>query len=81
MKAFIGHSFDEGDAQVIRKITDFIESLDIVEKFKALHIPTHEIYQRQLQYRPADTFCPEPVHPNQAGHIVIANAWLEAVGW
>lgn len=29
MKAFIGHSFDKKDEQVITKISDFIKSLDI----------------------------------------------------
>ena len=39
----------------------------------------HDIFQRQLQYRDADTFCPEPVHPNQAGHLVIAQALMDAL--
>ena len=34
---------------------------------------------RQLQYRDADTFCPEPVHPNQAGHLVIAQALMDVL--
>jgi lysophospholipase L1-like esterase len=39
----------------------------------------HDVFQRQLQYRDADTFCPEPVHPNHTGHIVIAQALLAAM--
>ncbi|MCS3920301.1 hypothetical protein Q2T83_10355 [Fervidibacter sacchari] len=34
-----------------------------------------------LRYRPADMFCPEPVHPNSVGHLLIAHAWLTAMGW
>ncbi|MDP6358197.1 MAG: GDSL-type esterase/lipase family protein, partial [Planctomycetota bacterium] len=45
------------------------------------HVKTHALYQKQLKYRPADRFCPEPVHPNAAGHTVIALGLLEALGW
>jgi len=67
---------------VLEAIPDFIAVVnEMAEKFDALHIPLHEIFQKQLQYRIPDTFCPEPVHPNPAGHTVMANAWLETVGW
>lgn len=65
---------------VLRLLPEFIAVVnEMAEKFDALHIPMHEIYQKQLQYRTPDTFCPEPVHPNPTGHTVMANAWLEAV--
>ena len=54
---------------------------EMAQKFDALHVATHDVFQRQLEYRPSDTFCPEPIHPNATGHMVIANAWLEALGW
>ncbi|HIE25925.1 TPA: GDSL family lipase [Candidatus Poribacteria bacterium] len=59
--------------------------LDVVEKlakeFDALHVYTHEKFQGQLRHRPAGHFCPEPVHPYLSGHIIIALALLEALGW
>jgi lysophospholipase L1-like esterase len=59
--------------------------LEVVQKlaaeFNAIHVRTHAAFQEQLRYRAADTFCPEPVHPNLAGHRVIAHAVLRAVGW
>ena len=76
----------ETDSNSLRKtvldaIPDYIAVVhEMTEKFDALHIPMHDIFQRQLQYRTPDIFCGEPVHPNPAGHTVIANAWLETVG-
>ena len=69
--------------------TTIIEALDeyiavvheMAKKFDALHVATHDVFQRQLEYRPCDTFCPEPVHPNATGHQIIAYAWLQAFGW
>ena len=67
---------------VLDVLPDYIAVVhEMAEKFEALHVPTHKIFQKQLQFRSADTFCGEPVHPNPAGHVVMANAWLEAVGW
>ena len=59
--------------------------LDVVEKlaqeFDALHVYTHEKFQEQLRHRPASYFCPEPVHPYPNGHMIIALALLEVLGW
>jgi lysophospholipase L1-like esterase len=53
----------------------------MAREFDALHVATHDLFQRQLQFRPADYFCPEPVHPYASGHLVIAHGLLQAVGW
>ena len=61
------------------------EYLNIVKKFakefKAIHVCTHDKFQKQLRYNTADYFCPEPVHPYPNGHVLIAQALLEAIGW
>jgi len=61
------------------------EYLKIVEKlageFNAIHVRTHDKFQEQLSCKQADYFCPEPVHPYLNGHMVIAYALLEAIGW
>lgn len=68
--------------QVLAEIPKYIKTVgEMARKFDALHVPLHEVFQRQLRYRPADTFCPEPVHPNVAGHLVMAEALLKALGW
>ncbi|HUX00891.1 MAG: SGNH/GDSL hydrolase family protein [Phycisphaerae bacterium] len=72
----------EHQAQVLGTIGDYTAVVrELAERFGAVHVPLHAIFQRQLAHRPADHFCPEPVHPNLAGHRVIAEAWLSAVGW
>ncbi len=53
----------------------------LADEFNAVFVPLHELFQEQLRYRHADAFCPEPVHPNQFGHLLIAHAWLKAMGW
>jgi lysophospholipase L1-like esterase len=48
-------------------------------RYRTRLIETHAVYQRLLKYRAADTFCGEPVHPNQVGHVVIAEAVYAAL--
>jgi lysophospholipase L1-like esterase len=45
------------------------------------HIPLHDLFQEQLRHRPSAELCDEPVHPNDAGHLVIAHAFLRTIGW
>lgn len=68
--------------EILSRLGDYISVVtDMAEKFDAIHVPLHAIFQQHLQYRTADAFGPEPVHPDTAGHMVIAHAWLEAMGW
>jgi acyl-CoA thioesterase-1 len=48
-------------------------------KYQTRLVETHAVYQRLLKYRDADTFCAEPVHPNQVGHLAIAEAVYTAL--
>jgi len=41
-------------------------------EFKTGLVKLHDVFQSNLKYADADTFCPEPVHPNFTGHTVIA---------
>lgn len=47
---------------------------ELSRKYGTLHVKTHDVFQRLLKNHEADTFCPEPVHPNPTGHLVIADA-------
>lgn len=61
--------------QVLRflpKYQDVVEELS--RKYRTLHVPLHAIFQRLLRFHEPDTFCPEPVHPNATGHLVIAES-------
>jgi len=51
--------------QVVRKMS---------RRYKTRLVKTHDMFQRLLKYYDADTFCPEPVHPNITGHLAIAEA-------
>lgn len=53
---------------------------DLSAKYETLLVPMHDIYQAHLVYRDADHFCPEPVHPNHTGHLVIALELLRVLG-
>ena len=67
-----------------RQVLDLIPSyIDVVErmsvKFDTRLVRLHDVFREQLKYRDSETFCPEPVHPNGAGHLVIAHALFDAL--
>lgn len=67
---------------VLKGLPDYIKTVEkMAKKYKTRRVKTHEIFKQQLKYYPADKFCPEPVHPNPTGHMVIAQAWLKEMGW
>ena len=72
---------EEGDpfqAQVLDLLPRYIEVVERMSgKYGTRLVRLHDVFQEQLRYRGAGTFCPEPVHPNHAGHTVIAQALLE----
>jgi lysophospholipase L1-like esterase len=53
------------------------EYIKVVHKMSQFHktrlVRTHDIFQKCLETHDPDLFCPEPVHPNSTGHLVIAN--------
>ena len=69
---------DEVEGAILGMIPAYI---DIVEemsaKYGTLLLNLHDVFQEHLMYRPPSTFCPEQVHPNHTGHLVIANALME----
>ena len=67
-----------------RQVLDLIpEYIEVVERMSARFgtriVRLHDVFREQLTYRDSDTFCPEPVHPNGAGHLVIAHALFDAL--
>ena len=66
--------------KVIETIPGYIEVVhEMSKKYGTAIIRTHEIFQEQIKYRHPDHFCPEPVHPNVAGHTVIAEALFQTL--
>jgi len=51
----------------------------LAKRYKTRLVKTHDMFQKLLKHHDADTFCPEPVHPNLTGHLAIANAVYDAL--
>ncbi len=51
----------------------------LARAYKTRHIQTHTVFGKLLRYYEPDIFCPEPVHPNPTGHLVIAEAVYNAL--
>ena len=67
---------------VLDLLPEYIAVVDkMAAEFDALQVKTQDLFQEQLKYRPADYFCPEPVHPYASGHHVIALGLLEKWNW
>lgn len=65
--------------EMLSLLQDYIAVVhEMSHKYRTGLIHLHEIFQRLLRYHEADVFCPEPVHPNMTGHLVIAEAVYEA---
>ena len=47
------------------------------KKYDTQLLQLHDLFQRHLQFRDADNFCPEPVHPNHTGHTLMAQALFD----
>jgi len=50
----------------------------MAEKFNTKIVKLQDIFTSQLKFRDSETFCPEPVHPNATGHLVIASNLFDA---
>jgi lysophospholipase L1-like esterase len=71
---------DEVQGTVLRMILQYIDVVeDMSAKYDTLLLNLHDVFQEQLRYRSPSTFCPEPVHPNHTGHLVIADALMEVL--
>lgn len=53
----------------------------MAKKFKTLHVRSDKAFKHQLRYHEGDTFCPEPVHPNTSGHMILAHELLHTLHW
>ncbi|MCY2930843.1 MAG: SGNH/GDSL hydrolase family protein [Planctomycetota bacterium] len=48
-------------------------------KYGTRLVKTHAMFQELLRHHEADTFCPEPVHPNLTGHLAMAESVYAAL--
>ncbi len=74
-----GASFESA---ILAGLAEYIGAVHrLAEEFDALLVKTHDLFQQQLEHRPVESFCAEPVHPYPVGHTVIAHGVLNALGW
>jgi len=65
---------------VLERLPAYIDVVcRMAERHGARYVPLQDIFDRHLQYREPDVFCPEPVHPYRSGHLVIAEAIMRAL--
>ena len=76
---YISTSLEDGfEGSVLGLIPKYIDLVrEMSAKYDTLLVDLHDVFQEHLRYRPPSAFCPEPVHPNHSGHVVIANALME----
>ncbi len=61
--------------QVQKLLPSYIDTVVAMsKKHDTQLVQLHDMFQEHLKFRDADTFCPEPVHPNHTGHTIIAQA-------
>lgn len=66
--------------EVLGVLPDYIAvTRKMSKKYKTGLIKTQELFQNVLKYYEADTICPEPVHPNPTGHLIMAEAVYNAL--
>ncbi|MAE63732.1 MAG: GDSL family lipase [Phycisphaeraceae bacterium] len=69
------HSFR---ARVLQELPKYISVVHaMASKYRTRLVRTHDAFQKVIAHHEPDTLCPEPVHPNAAGHLVIAHEWLK----
>ncbi len=79
---YISRDFESDSfrSKVLAFLPEYIEVVEkTAKKFGTRYVPLQDIFQKHLQLREADVFCPEPVHPNRTGHMVIADAIMRAI--
>ena len=53
---------------------------DLSAEFGALYVDVQRAFDAYMSHRPAETLSNDRVHPNKTGHMIIATAFLRAIG-
>jgi len=66
---------DSYRARVLQLLPEYVQAVaELHREFQTRYVPLHEIFQAQLEHRHPDDYCPEPVHPHETGHLLMAEA-------
>jgi len=64
---------DSYRTRVLRTLPDYVDVVHrLSRKYKTRLVKTHDLFQEQLKHHKLERFSTEPVHPNSAGHLLIA---------
>lgn len=68
-------------ARVSELLPQYHATIDrLARKYQAVHVRTHDVFHAHFQHQHPSVYFPnEPVHPNQAGHLLIAEAVYAAM--
>jgi lysophospholipase L1-like esterase len=53
----------------------------LADEFDAVFVDVQAAFDRYMEHRPTQALCGDRVHPNQTGHMLIARAFLDGVGF
>jgi lysophospholipase L1-like esterase len=72
-----GQTFRSRVLDLLPHYIEVVEKMSV--KYNTKLVRLQDIFAEHLKHRDADTFCPEPVHPNHTGHLVIAQALMDVL--
>ena len=72
---------DQSDPQLIQTREYGQIARKLAEEFGAINVRTQEAFDAALQHSESADWAHDRIHPNLAGHAVIAQAFLKAVGF
>ena len=72
-----GQSLRSTVLDLLPEYTGLVE--EMAKEFGTRLVQLQPMFARQLELRAAEDFCPEPVHPNRSGHVLIAQEVLKAL--
>jgi lysophospholipase L1-like esterase len=74
-----GQSDNTCRSNVAKKLPEYIKGVEgVARKHGCKLVRLNNVFRELLKYRAPSAFCPEPVHPNSTGHMVIARELLKA---
>lgn len=78
----LDHGRPTGEGEVLARLEGYLAVVErLAAEFGALHCGMQAAWLGILPHHPAGEWCPEPVHPNARGHLVMAEVLLRTLGW
>lgn len=72
---------DQADPQLVQTREYGLIARKLADEFGAINVRTQEAFDAALQHSGSKDWADDRIHPNLAGHAVIAQAFLKAIGF